>query len=376
MSFYKAKKRIEQEKQERTGVLDLSRLELTEIPSKLFELNHLSTLDICYNQLNNVHSFALNKLSNLVSLNIKGNQIKDITGLINLSSLSNLNIGNNQIEDISVIEELPQIKTLDARGNQIKQINFSTPLINLEHLDLYNNKLEKIDFFEKIFNIKTLVLAGNQITGVLKLSGLTKLETLDINRNNIRELYFAEGFNHLANLDIRYNKICNFSFLENAPNLVFIDGQENEISDVAFLEKVPNLIRINLTNNKVSKLKPLLPLLEKGYKIEFGNLHFKDQQIIFLSKNPVSDPPIAIIERGNEAIIRYFEELKEDRRKKGWNDLDDLETLGKREEAIVLQKKLNHFRVELAKTSDAAQKFTIQQQIDETEARLLEIRGE
>ncbi len=53
----------------------------------------------------------------------------------------------------------------------------------------------------------------------------------------------------------------------------------------------------------------------------------------------------------------------------------DLERDGFRAEAEILIKKLNYLRAEKAKSSDAAQIFTIDRQIEETEKRLAEIRA-
>ena len=55
--------------------------------------------------------------------------------------------------------------------------------------------------------------------------------------------------------------------------------------------------------------------------------------------------------------------------------LDELERQGLEEQAETLTRKLNYFRQELAKAYDASQKFALQEQINETERQLREIKG-
>ncbi|MCB9350188.1 MAG: caspase family protein [Lewinellaceae bacterium] len=55
--------------------------------------------------------------------------------------------------------------------------------------------------------------------------------------------------------------------------------------------------------------------------------------------------------------------------------LDELERQGLEQQAETLTRKLNYFRQELAKAYDASQKFALQEQINETERQLREIKG-
>lgn len=54
--------------------------------------------------------------------------------------------------------------------------------------------------------------------------------------------------------------------------------------------------------------------------------------------------------------------------------LDELERKGLEQQAEILARKLSYFRQELAKAYDAGQKFALQEQIDETERQLREVR--
>jgi len=77
-----------------------------------------------------------------------------------------------------------------------------------------------------------------------------------------------------------------------------------------------------------------------------------------------------------EVLLKTGIDFKKDRRMGRWEDLGDLETQGQGDQAILLQRKLNFLKEKLIKTADAAQQFTLQQQIEETEISLKAIKNQ
>jgi hypothetical protein len=75
-----------------------------------------------------------------------------------------------------------------------------------------------------------------------------------------------------------------------------------------------------------------------------------------------------------EVLLKTGIDFRKDRKTGRLDFWKDLETEGLRAEAETLVEKLNFLRKEKAKSSDASQIFTLQQQIEETEKRLVEIR--
>ena len=81
----------------------------------------------------------------------------------------------------------------------------------------------------------------------------------------------------------------------------------NQISDYSFLENLTGLQSLDLRGNKISDIKPLLPLIKWGAPVstEFLGTGIK------IHNNPISTPPMSIVEKGREAVLNWFEQIEE-----------------------------------------------------------------
>jgi Leucine-rich repeat (LRR) protein/GTPase SAR1 family protein len=364
--------KIIKEKFEKTGSLYLWGCYLRNVPEEVGEMTWLTSLDLHSNQISDL-SF-LKKLSNLQSLNLSANKITDISwlkhlfnlrtldlrsnnisevrSLENLSNLRNLNISHNNIRDIKFIENLFRIKELNISNNHLADIKIGKKLSRINSLDLSNNRISNIEFIEKMTNLHTLILGKNNIDNISSITHLTDLFFLDLRSNQIQEIAALENLTNLLTLnlslnlisdiytlgqlnnlqelllgsnniidtsylkklknlhtiDISSNKIKDYGFLDSLPSLKSINLRNNNIEDIRFLEKHKNLQEINLNNNKIIDLSPLKNLINKkrlAISVEGlgGNIRVKN--------NPLGIPPIEIVKNGREAILRYFEDIKE-----------------------------------------------------------------
>lgn len=90
-------------------------------------------------------------------------------------------------------------------------------------------------------------------------------------------------------------------------NLQSLDLNDNDISDISFLEKLTGLQYLYLSGNKISDIKPLLPLIKLGAPVSTEFLGTG----INIHKNPISTPPMSIVEKGREAVLNWFEQIEE-----------------------------------------------------------------
>lgn len=109
--------------------------------------------------------------------------------------------------------------------------------------------------------------------------------------------------------------------------------------------------------------------------------HFYKYEVLLrrFDKNPnrttsceISDEEIPI----RDLLVHSGIDFKKDRRMGRWENSGELEMEGIENQAILLQKKLNHLKQELIVCNDSAQKFTLQERIQETEKSLKAIREE
>ena len=276
---------------------NLQSLELSEnLINKINGLNkNLHTLNLFKNKINKLE--GLNE--NLKILDLRYNKIEKIENLN--ENLLTLNLGSNQISKIEGLNE--NLQNLHLSGNQISKIE-KLPK-NLVRLEIDNNKVSKIENLNS--SLQELFLLSNDIE---KIEGLnSNLKLLDLTNNQIGKL---EGLNpFLEALYIRSNNITVLENLNN--NLFFLDISDNRIHTITKLNSAIKIL--DLRENKIESIVKLIPYLKKKKDplkliVSHELIFTTGSLIINLFENPLTTPPMEIVMKGNEAVIRYFEEKK------------------------------------------------------------------
>jgi Leucine-rich repeat (LRR) protein len=215
--------------------LDLSYMNITELPEAIVNIKHLESLDLKYNQLTELLE-SIGKLTQLRKLNLSWQNIKTLSETIrNLTQLESLNLSGNKLTklpdsignlnqllalDLSWqnLTELPdsignltQLKFLNLRGNRLTEFPDSIgKLSHLESLDLRGNRLTKLpESIGKLARLKYLYLSKNQLTKLPESIGnLTNLNTLSLDQNNLTDLPISIGnLSHLPSFSIQNNPL-------------------------------------------------------------------------------------------------------------------------------------------------------------------------
>ncbi len=231
---------------------------LTQLPHELWELQQLEKLDVSYNQISVVPDLIGN-LVNLTELSLWQNQISVIPDSVgNLVNLTMLAVGRNSI---SVFP--------DSIMN----------LIKLTSLDLQDNKIHTIpDSISKLVNLERLYLAKNQISLIPdSVTGLTKLTRLDLQRNLIHEIPdSASRLVKLTGLFLDRNLISVIpDSIVNLVNLKLIFLSYNQISEIPdWIDSLINLTHLYLVDNKITKIPEPISNL-----VNLTNLYLGSNQI-------------------------------------------------------------------------------------------------
>lgn len=366
-------KKIAEAKKKRYSKLDLSYSDLTDIPIELTELTHLTELDLrtnniidisplvkltklkwlalSRNQIKDVHPLGelynleklilsrnqitninpLTTLKNLTHLELGSNQIIDITPLESLKALTRLNLSRNKIQDICPLSILVDLEQLTVSRNRIQDIAYLINLKSLKQLDLSGNQISNINQLQLLNNLTWLVLSRNQIIDTTPLSELHNLTRLALSRNRIKDIYFVSKLKNLTLLDLSGNEISNISPIKTLINIIELYLSGNKISDISPLAELSKLTRIYLDFNQIIDITPLAELsnltkidirynlitdisslsefIKKMIPVYIDPIAIKAQ--IVLGHNPLEKPPVKIIDQGNEAILNYLQQLKE-----------------------------------------------------------------
>jgi Leucine-rich repeat (LRR) protein len=118
-----------------------------------------------------------------VLLDIRSENITDLTPLAGLTNLVELQIGKNQITDLKPLAGLTKLEQMAIGGNQITDLTPLADLTKLVVLGLDDNQITDLTPLARLKELKTLGLDRNQITNLTPLAGLTKLEWLRIAGN-------------------------------------------------------------------------------------------------------------------------------------------------------------------------------------------------
>src|SRR6476469_3846865 len=288
MTREEAVRRIDQAAEEKLTQLDLSWLDLEELPPEIGKCTQLETLVLAKfdgekskwvgNKLTEFPDAVL-QLTNLKIINVSHNQITSIPEEIGqLSNLTDIYLSNNQIASIpDAIGQLSNLTGLDLRWNQITSIpDAIAQMSNLTRLDLRGNQITSIpEALAQLWNLTRLDLSSNQITSIPEEIGqLWNLTDLDLSFNQITSI--PEEIGQLSNLIVLFlsnNQITSISEdLAQLWNLTLLDLSSNQITSIPEdLGQLWNLTDIYLSSNQITSIPENLGQLWNLTKLDLSD---------------------------------------------------------------------------------------------------------
>ena len=152
----------------------------------------------------------------LVRLDVRGMEIRNLTGLEFATNLEYLELARNPISDLTPVANLTQLTHLFAWHCQISDVNPLANLTRLKYLDLRYNRIIDISALAGMTQLIELLLKANDIGDVSPLVNLTRLELLDITDNKVGDHSPLDG---LSLRDLRYDETCELPPLPLQPRL-------------------------------------------------------------------------------------------------------------------------------------------------------------
>jgi len=269
-SMSEAKRRIQEALTTGATKLDLSGLQLTEVPPELGQLSHVTALDLSQNQLTSVPP-ELGQLSNLTMLDLYQNQLTSVPPeLGQLSNLTELYLDQNQLT--SVPPELGQLSTLTVLYLTQNRLTSVPPelgqLSKLAALGLAQNQLTSVPpELGQLSNLTVLDLYQNQLTSVPpELGQLSSLKELYLHQNQLTSVPLELGqLSNLGKLSLHQNRLTSVPpELDQLINLTVLCLDQNQLTSVPeFIAKLVSLERIDLNDNALKALPEFLGFLPK-----------------------------------------------------------------------------------------------------------------
>lgn len=180
-------------------------------------LTQIEILKIISNQLSSIPNIS--QLTKLHTLKVWDNELTSIDSISTAQNIENLALGNNHISEISAINS--NIKGLDIRNNDIVDITHLSNLKALEVLNISQNKISNINALSSLSKIKKLVLSFNNITDISTLSSFHNLEHLELEYLDITDISSLLLLTKLETLNITGSLLLNCSQIDQlSPSII------------------------------------------------------------------------------------------------------------------------------------------------------------
>lgn len=130
---------------------------------------HLEQLNLNHNDIPSLEGLEPKDLPNLISLQLRSNQLSSTSGVENFRNLKHLFIAANRITSLEGISTLESLEILHIRDNQIQSFgeNFVDGCLkNLRYINLRANNVDKMEEVKKLSilpKLTELVLTDNPL---------------------------------------------------------------------------------------------------------------------------------------------------------------------------------------------------------------------
>lgn len=246
------------------------------------------------------------QLLDLSATNTDTAKITDITGLEKFTNLKTLCLNNNNVKNLDKLSDLKKLRTLNIRHNGLTNLNGIKNLTNLIQLDASNNSISDISGISGLTNLNTVVLSNNIIGNNLKpLSSLSNLTYLAISNNSISDVSSLSSLK-LSGVYLSYNQISDISAI-NKEELEDLNVENNNVTISAENSEVelPGIVKNSIEQNggtdnlecincSINNNKAILNDGAKTAQIKIKSGNFSDTIVNFTTIGDTTPPNLSV----------------------------------------------------------------------------------
>uniref|UniRef100_A0A061QPX4 Leucine-rich repeat and guanylate kinase domain-containing protein n=1 Tax=Tetraselmis sp. GSL018 TaxID=582737 RepID=A0A061QPX4_9CHLO len=211
--------------------------------SALSRLKHMTRLDVSGNKLERCPELDPPP-SNLRTLSLAGNAIAALSGLSGLRRLTELRVDANQLEQLEGIGSLPSLRVLSAAENRLASCQGLEQCTALRRLFINSNAIDSLAPLTPLRRLEVLHIASNRLSSLRGLEEMHAIIELDARNNlimDLEEVRFGRGLQNFRSLNVSGNDVC--SYRQSRLHIVYLMPQLFVLNDEEVLpaEKVQSL---------------------------------------------------------------------------------------------------------------------------------------
>ncbi len=276
---------------------DFSKTQLSEVPESIAQLSNLRVLDLRGTQISELPE-SITQLSNLQVLNLGSSQISELPeSITQLSNLQVLNLDSTQISELpESITQLSNLQVLNLGSTQISELPESiTQLRNLQVLYLDSTQIsELLESITQLSNLQVLNLGSTQISKLPE--SITQLSNLQaLNLDSIQISELPESITQLSNLQVL--NLDSIQISELPESITQLSNLQVLNLDSTQISKLPESIT-QLSNLQVLNLDSTQISELPGSITQLSNL-----QVLDLSSTQISELPGSITQLSNLQVL-------------------------------------------------------------------------
>ena len=240
------------------------------LPPSFSLATSLTSMDVSNNQLEQLGSADLHRLSKLAYFRLSNNKLTTIPEYFgHFQALRTLNLSSNSLTEFpDHLCELTTISDLDISFNAISSIPKVGKLRNLSRLMATNNRIKGTmsNSLKELVNLKEMDVRFNAIASIDIMAQLPRLESLMIGHNSISS--FEGSFARLKVLHLDHNPITRFNFSAPVPTLSTLNLASAKLAQLPddIFQKAPGLVKLILDKNHFVSLSSQIG---KATKLEY-----------------------------------------------------------------------------------------------------------
>ena len=223
--------------------------------------NHINGTEMCDKVFENDMAELDSKLKMVTQKqNVDISGIREIISaepLNELSDLVSLDISGTSIEDISPLRSANKLKVLRANSTLITDISALKYDITLEELEIANTVIDDISVLQSLRGLKKLNIANTLVNNLREVKNCPELTHLNVSGSKISSISPIQDLEHLISIDVSNTSIRDLSALTNMTSLQSVNISSTAVSNLQALNELENLRELYCSNTKIKDLTPV-----------------------------------------------------------------------------------------------------------------------